>query len=884
MRTALYLRNLVRESRGARGRLLFFAACLSIGVAAVVAVAGLADGLDAGIRGEARKLLAADLVIRGLRPLPAPAAELLARRRGLEVAETREMATLVAAIGGGEAPGPSLLVQLKAVAGGYPFYGGLRLEPDLPLAELLAADDAVLAAPELLRRLGLAPGDRLLVGGLPFRIAGRVLAEPDRLGIGPSVGPRLLISTAGLARTELERFGSRVVRRTLVRLPAGATAGELERLRDELAAILGAGGAWRVETYADALPNLRRGLERLERYLGLVALLSLLLGGLGVAQTTRAWLADRMPAVAVMRCLGMRPREVVTLHLLTAAALGLAGSLAGAAAGLGVLALLPRLLAELIPAELLRIWQPQAVLRGVGLGLAVALLFCLGPLDAVRRVPPLRVLRSDVEPVRAPGWLRALLATTVAGGIALTATIQSGSLRQGLLFTAGIAVAAGLLGAVTLAVTSVAGHLGRFARPVWLRHGLRALGRPGAATLGAAVALGIGVLLVLGVRLVERGLSDELRAELPAGAPTAFFIDIQPDQWPSVRQLLQSQGAESLQSVPVVGARLTAVDGRPVEELAAASEEGDDRRWALTREQRLTYQERLPDDNRIVAGELWSDPETAEVSVEEEFAAEIGAGLGSRLDFDVQGVPLELAVTSLRSVDWRTFGINFFLVVEPGVLDDAPQYRLATARLPADREAAIQDRLAAEHPNVLLLRIREILEKVAAIFSRLAAGVSWLGGFTVAAGAVILAGAVSAAAARRGREIALLKTLGMTRRAVVARFAVEYAVVGAIAGLVGAAGANLLAWAVLTRGFEMHWSLRPGTTAVAVLLSRRAHRRHRRRRRLGRAAAAAAGGAQGGVTRRLAGPAASLQPPNRFRVQSVICRHANANPPRGGLR
>ncbi|MFQ5351159.1 MAG: ABC transporter permease, partial [Thermoanaerobaculia bacterium] len=566
-------------------------------------------------------------------------------------------------------------------------------------------DQAVVAAPELLRRLQLDTGDTLMVGGQPFRIAGRVTAEPDRVGVGPSVGPRLLISGAGLARTDLERFGSRINRRTLLRLRGEASTEELAALRDEIAAVLGENGAWSVESYADALPSLRDGLDRLARYLGLVALLSLLLGGLGVAQTTRAWLADRMPAVAVMRCLGMRPREVVALHLVTAAALGLAGSLVGAAAGLGVLALLPGLLADLVPTEALRVWQPLAVARGLGLGLAVALLFCIGPLDAIRRVPPLRALRRDVEPVLPPRWLRTLLAAIVVGGVALTAVAQSGSLRDGVLFTLSLGIAGGVLGLLTLGATIAAGRLGSAARPVWLRHGLKALGRPGAATVGAAVALGIGVLLVLGVRLVERGLSDELRAELPTEAPTAFFIDIQPDQWGPVERLLLEGGAEKLDSVPVVTARLSAIDSTPVEELAAG-EGHSDRRWALTREQRLTYGERLPDDNRVIAGALWADPKRDEISVEEEFAAEIGAVLGSRLAFDVQGVPIELFVTSLRTVEWRTFGINFFFVVEPGVLEEAPHYRLATAQLPADSEAAIQDRLAAEHPNVLLLRIR----------------------------------------------------------------------------------------------------------------------------------------------------------------------------------
>ncbi len=818
MKTSLYLKSLARESRGSRARLAFFAACLSVGVAAIVAVAGLADGLDQGIRSEARRLRAGDLMVAGRQPLPPAARQRLVAQPGLELTETRELATLVAAPPAGGKPGPSVLVELKAVGSGYPFYGRLEVEPARPPGELLAGNDTVLAAPEVLRRLGLRPGDELLVGGEPFRIAGRLVAEPDRIAIGPSVGPRLMTSLAGLERAGLEQFGSRVSYRTLAKLPASGGQGELERLRDELTELLGEGTGWRVESYADALPNLRRGLERLESYLGLVALLSLLLGGVGVAQTTRAWLADRMPAIAVLRCIGMRPREVTTLYLLTAAALGLAGSLVGAAAGLAVLAVLPRLLADLVPAGLLEVWQPAAVARGIGLGLAIAVLFTLGPLDAVRRVPALGVLRRDVEPVLPPRWLRLALAGVVTAGVAAAAIVQSRSLTDGLLFTGGLAVAAGVLTGSALVVIAATGRLGSRAGPIWLRHGLKALGRPGASTVGAAVALGVGVVMVLGVLLVERGLNQELRAELPSGAPTAFFIDIQPAQWPGVGRLLADQGARSIDSVPVVTARLSAIDGTPVAELAAQAEPGEGR-WALTREQRLTFLDELPSDNRVVAGSLWGDAATAEASLEQEFASELGVGLGSRLEFDLQGVPVELTVTSLRSVDWRTFGINFFIVAEPGALAGAPYYRLATARLPPAAEAPVQDRLAADYPNVVLLRIRELLEKVAAIFGRLAAAVGWLGGFTVVAGTVILAGAVSASAARRGREIALLKTLGMKRATVAARFAVEYAVVGALAGVIGAAGANLLAWTVLTRGFEVGWSLRPGATAAAVAAS-----------------------------------------------------------------
>jgi putative ABC transport system permease protein len=369
-------------------------------------------------------------------------------------------------------------------------------------------------------------------------------------------------------------------------------------------------------------------------------------------------------------------------------------------------------------------------------------------------------------------------------------------------------VTAALAGAA-LGITRAVGRIPRGFAGLSLRHGLAALGRPGAGTMGAIVALGLGVLTVLGMSLVERRLSSEMSGELPAGAPSAFLVDIQPDQWQGVETLLHQAGATRIESVPVVMARITAIDGKGVDQIAAKPrpEERGGRRWALTREQRLTYMARLPEDNVVVAGKLWSDAGTGkpEVSLEEGFARDLNVGLGSVLSFDIQGVPINLTVTSLRRVDWKTFGINFFLVVEPGVLESAPQQRLAVAHLPHGGEQRVQDLLAARYPNVTVLKLREILEKIVKVLRRISLGIRFLGGFTVVAGIAILAGAISASAGRRGREVALLKTLGMTRKGVAASFAVEYALIGLVAGVIGTIGATVLAWAVVTQGFEMRW-------------------------------------------------------------------------------
>ncbi len=218
----------------------------------------------------------------------------------------------------------------------------------------------------------------------------------------------------------------------------------------------------------------------------------------------------------------------------------------------------------------------------------------------------------------------------------------------------------------------------------------------------------------------------------------------------------------------------------------------------------------------IVDGALWSDPERAEVSIEQDFAADLGVGVGDTVTFNIQGVPLELLVSSIRTVEWERFSINFFLVVEPGVLDEAPRYRIAAARLAATAELPLQDRLAATFPNVTMLRIREVLDKIVAVLRQLGFGVRLLGAFTVLAGIAILAGAVSAGAVRRGRQVALYKTLGMTRLQVVAVFTVEYALVGLVAGVLGTGGGVVLAWLVTRFGFEIAWAWSPGVYALAV--------------------------------------------------------------------
>jgi len=813
-----YLRWMARESRGARGRMAYFAICLAVGVAAVVGTAALAASVENSFRSRSREILGADFTVDARRPLPDALDAAIAALPGAERSDTIETATMVAPGGEQASGGGSTLALLHAVKGRYPLYGDLVTEPAGGLAKWLA-DDTVVVADELLRDAGLEVGDALRVGGLDFRIAAAVQRGPGRFGFASFLGPRVYLSRAAFERTSLLGFGSRVRYRALIALPGDPGREDVERIMEEVEAATPGAAYLDFDSHYDAGPSGRRTVRRVESFVGLVALLSLVIGGVGVAQIVRAWLAGRAKSIAVLRCLGMRPAQILVLSLGHTALLALAGSLAGAARGCAVPWLARGVAPELFAGEAQVVVPFSAVARGLGLGVGLAVAFCLPPLTAIWRISPARVLRNDAEPLPPNRAVAAGSVAVVLLGVLGAAWVQAGSLARAAAFTGGFVALGLVLLLAARGLIALARRLPRRGLNPYVVHGISALARPGAGTTGAVVALGLGTMVVTAMWLVETRLREGMLGQIPDDAPTVFMVDIQPDQWEGMMTTLREAGATSVDQVPVVMARVAKIDGTPVEELAEAAEGEEDprsRRW-LTREQRLTWREELTDDNRIIEGRLWSDPDAAELSVEERFAERLGIGVGSKVVFDLQGIAVEFLVTSLRTVEWQSLAINFFLVAEPGALENAPALYLANARVPAEKEGALQDAVTARFPNVTVLRVRPILEQVVALLTRIAVGIRVLGSFTVLAALAILAGAVSATALRRGREVALLKTLGVTRRGVTALFLSEYGLCGAVAGLIGAGGALLLAWSYLTFVAELDVGLPVLTLPLAML-------------------------------------------------------------------
>jgi putative ABC transport system permease protein len=806
-------------------------ACLAVGVGAIVAVSTQSSSIQQSIRTEARAMLGADISLRSRQGVPDELDEAIAAAPldvdgAIERTTVREQITLAAAAPRRGQRASSRLVELRVIDGVYPVYGDMQLDPPRPLNELLAADTVVVAS-SLLEELSLSVGDDLLVGGQRYRIAGTVLLEPDRLSFSMSIGPRIYLSGEGHARASMLGRGLRMQTEVLLRLPEGVGEATVRAVESHLESKMPEQQRVRVTSYLSSQPRLRRSIDRVAQFLGLVGLLSLLIGSVGVAQTVRAWIAERIESIAVMRCLGLRPREAVLLFAGQVVLLAFAGSTLGAALGVAVAVGAPALLAaDIVPAGVMRPWQPLAIGQGMVLGVGVALVFSLPPLLDIRRISPALVLRSEAEPLRGSLALRVLLVLVLLATVWGAASWQADSPVIGGIFTAGLLVVVGLLAGCARGMAFIAGRLPRDRGRLWLRHGLARLARPGAGTVSAIVAVGLGVTIVFAVHLVERHLSSLLAVDVP-DAPSSFMLNIEPEQWEGVEGLLEEHDAESVRLAPVVMARIRAIDEITSEQLLEPADGGRGEarrpsRWALRRQQRLTYLQDLPEGNEIIAGEtngdsLWSDPEVAEVSVEAEFAEDLGVSVGSTLRVEVDGTEIDFVVTSIRSVNWRTISTNFFLIVEPGVLDDVEQTWIATARLPRGGDQRVQDEVAALYPNITVLQVREMLDRVLTLLQGAAAGVQLLGAFTVIAGVLILAASIGAGYARRGREVALLKTLGMTRLDIVAMFAVEYALIGLVAGLIGGGAGGLLAWGVLTRMMEIEWMHRPITYVVTLL-------------------------------------------------------------------
>lgn len=779
---ALALRQTWRDARG--GELRVLVAALVIACAAVAAVGFFTDRIRLVLERQAGELLAADLVIAGTQP-PADFLDAEAGRRGLAHARTLTFPSVVLNADA------SALAELKAVAPGYPLRGALKTapEPYAPAADTreTPAPGTVWADERLLAELGAGVGSTLDVGASRLTVT-RVLAyEPDRGGDLFSLAPRLMMALADLPATQLVQPGSRVTWRLLLAGTPEAVTGYRDWLGLRLPASM------RVQDVREARPELRVALERAGRFLGLAAVAAVLVAGVGIAIAARRYALRHRDAVALMRCFGVTQGRVLALYSIELALLGLAGGLAGAGLGWlaqqGLAAILGELAGGTLPAAS---WRPLPA--ALATGLVAVLGYAAPPLAQLRKVPPLRVLRRELAPADAWTGAAYVSATLAAATLVLW---QAGEPRLAVWVLVGTAATAVLLALGAWGLTRLLGRLRGRVGVAW-RFGLANVSRRGGASIVQVVAIGLGLMVLLVLTLVRTDLLAGWRASLPPEAPNRFLINVQPGEVEALQAELHAAGLGAATLHPMVRGRLTQIGERPV----SAADYPEPRAQRLVeREFNLSWAEAPQPDNRIVAGRWFGPGARAEVSVEQGLAGTLGIRLGDRLRFAVAGQNVEGTVTSLRSVEWDSFHVNFFVVFPPGALDGLPATWITSFHLPAGRQALIAE-LVRAHPSVTVLDIDALLSKVREIIERVVLGVEYVFLFTLAAGLAVLYAAIQATRDERRYEAALARTLGASRRVVLQGLIAEFAVLGLLAGVLAAAGASVLGWGLAQQVFD----------------------------------------------------------------------------------
>ncbi len=815
MKIPYVVRLALRELRASRRRVGVYMGSITLGVAALVSINSFRVNVASSIHGQSRMLLGADLELRARQPFPSPVRAVIdsVAREGTPVSEITSLASMALAL----RSGLTRLVDIRAVRGRYPFYGAIET--------LLQTGHNTLVDSTVLIQLDVTVGDTLAIGESRFVVIGALTRVPGEMGLRAAIGPRVYIPARYLDETGLLRFGSRARYATLLAMEDQHRDAFLERHRELLRS-----HSVRIDTATEREEDLTQSLSLLARYLGLVGLIALLLGGIGVASAVHVFVKGKLDTIAVFRCLGATQRTMFTVYLLQAVLLGFIGAAVGVALGAGVQTFLPTLFADFLPLEVGRALEWRSALAGLGIGVWVAVIFALHPLLTVRNVPPLKALRSEYERHRRRDFPSYLTYVALFASIAWLSSWQAPNRSIGLGFTAAVIVTTLVLwGVAFLAAQTIRRMVPRSA-PFSLRQGVSNLFRPHNQTVAVTLAVGFGVFLLATLYVVQWNLLQRLRITSYPERPNLFLFDIQRDQRTGVETLLRERGLPILDITPIVTARLADVKGRTVDELRRDTTE-DRSRWPLTREYRNTYRDTLVASEELVAGTWWSDRPRAppsrradeayslpRISVEEDIAQELRVGVGDRITWNVQGRLIETVVASIRRVDWARFETNFFVVFEPGILEDAPQSFVTLTRADDARvRAEVQRDIIMQNPNIAALDLTLVQDTMDRVLGSVALAIRFMALFSLLSGAFVLVGAIATSQFQRMRESALLKTLGARSWLITQILVTEYFTLGTLAAFTGVSLATVAGWALTRYFFELTFRL-PTLSLVGVWL------------------------------------------------------------------
>ncbi|MES0136869.1 ABC transporter permease [Mesorhizobium sp. M0016] len=812
----LAFRFSLREMRGGLSGFLIFLACIALGVAAIGGVNSVAQAITAGVAGQGQTLLGGDLRFQLNQRDATPAESTFLDRLGT-VSHSANMRSMARLDDGSD----QALVEAKAVDDAYPLYGALETAPQLGREDLFGEKSGVFgaAAPDLLfDRLNVEIGDRLKVGSATFELRARLVSEPDAVSDGFGFAPRLMVSMQGLAASGLIQPGSLVENAYKVRLPAGASEADLKAIQDRAASDFPEAG-WSIRTRSNAAPALSANIERFSQFLTLVGLTALVVGGVGVANAVRAYLDGKRGVIATFKSLGASGGFVFTVYLvqiLMIAGLGIAlGLILGAAMPFAASAALQ----SVIPVPAQGGLYPDALAMAALFGLLVTLAFALLPLGRARDVPATALFREmGFEGRGFPRLPYLTAAVGIALALAALAILFSGDRRIATIFVGATIFAFLVLRLVGALVQWVARKSPRV-RSVALRLAIGNIHRPGALTPSVVLSLGLGLTLLVTLALIDGNLRQQISGSLPERAPNFFFVDIQNSEVDAFSTLIGKEAPKgTLVKVPMLRGRVMALNGVSVDKANVPSEGA----WVLRGDRGLTYDAKQPANATLTEGSWWPENYSGEplVSFSNDEGKALGLKLGDTVTVNVLGRNVTARIANFREVQWETMGINFVMVFSPSTFAGAPHGWLATLTekdATAAEDARLLNAVTRAFPAVTTVRVKDALDVVNRLVGQLGTAIRAAAGVALIASVLVLAGALAAGNRARIHDAVVLKTLGATRRTLIAAFSLEYMLIGLATAVFALAAGGIAAWYIVARIMTLPSHFMP-EVAVATLV------------------------------------------------------------------
>jgi putative ABC transport system permease protein len=814
----LAIRFSLREMRGGLSGFMIFLTCIALGVAAIGGVNSVARAITAGVANEGQTLLGGDIRFELNQREMTDAERAFVAQLGTlaESANMRSMARL-------EDGSDQSLAEVKAVDDAYPLYGALLTEPALSRAELFGEKAGAFgaAAPDIFfERMGIELGDRIKLGSATFELRARIITEPDAVSDGFGFAPRLMVSLEGLRASGLIQPGSLVEHAYKVRLPPNSTETDLVAIRDVAAERFPEAG-WSVRTRSNAAPALASNIERFSQFLTLVGLTALVVGGVGVANAVSAYLDGKRGVIATFKSLGASGGFVFTVYLVQILIIAGIGIIAGLALG----ALMPfaagAALSSIIPVPAEGGFYPMALAMAALFGVLVTLAFALLPLGRARDVPATALFREMGFGGRGlPKLVYVAVSLGLAVILALLAIWFSGDRRIAAIFVGSTVFAFIVLRSVGIAVQWLAKKSPRV-RSTALRLAIGNIHRPGALTPSVVLSLGLGLTLLVTLALIDGNLRRQIAGSLPERAPNFFFVDIQASEVDAFAALVQDAApAGKLMRVPMLRGRIMALNGVDVQTMQVPPEGA----WVLRGDRGLTYSATVPENATLSQGEWWPEDYDGEplVSFSADEAREIGLEIGDTVTVNVLGRNVTAKIASFREVQWESMGINFVMVFSPNTFAGAPHSWLATLSVEgatAADESRILNVVTRAYPTVTTVRVKDALDVVNRIVAQLGTAIRAAASVALIASVLVLAGALAAGNRARIHDAVVLKTLGATRRTLIAAFSFEYLLIGLATALFALFAGGIAAWFIVARIMTLPSSFLPEVAASTILFA-----------------------------------------------------------------